>query len=219
MCGRYVSKEEAAIEREWNLRGGSGNPFRANYNAAPTQMLPIVRGDSDREKTLDLLRWGLIPSWSKDPSIGNRLINARAESVATKPAFRAAYKVRRCLVPARGYYEWKVTPRGKVPHFITTTDDSLMAFAGLWEHWKPAEGDAVESYTILTTEPNAFTREIHNRMPVILEPENFDEWLTAKEPARLLVPCSPDRLRAWPVSTRVNSPKNNDAELLDPIKT
>ncbi|MBI3918310.1 MAG: SOS response-associated peptidase [Betaproteobacteria bacterium] len=217
MCGRYVTKGEADIEREWNLRRGGGNPFRASFNAAPTQMLPAVRNDPGRGRTLDLLRWGLIPSWSKDPSIGNRLINARAETVATKPAFRAAYKARRCLVPARGCYEWKVTPAGKVPHFITTIDDSLMAFAGLWEHWKPVEGDPIESYTMLTTEPNTFARAIHNRMPVIVEPEDYDEWLTSKDPARLLVPCSPDRLRAWPVSTRVNSQRNNDAELVLPL--
>ena len=144
-----------------------------------------------------------------------RCINARADSVATKPAFRDAYRARRCLVPAAGYYEWKATPAGKVPHFITSPDGSLMAFAGLWERWKPAQGEPVESFTIVTTDSSM--TELHDRMPVILEAENYDEWLTAKDPARLLVACSRDRLRVYPVSNRISNVRNQEPELLNPV--
>lgn len=217
MCGRYVAPSEAEMERYAHFGGprSNPNPFPKTYNAAPTQRLPISRLVDDAP-VLSLARWGLIPSWAKDASIGSRLINARAETVATKPAFRAAYKSRRCLVPALGFYEWQATPRGKVPHFITSADEGLMSFAGLWEQWQPPEGQPVISYTIITTDANEFMAKLHNRMPVILEPETWRAWLTTPDPAPLLAPCSPDRLRAWPVSTRVNSPKNNDAQLIEP---
>lgn len=215
MCGRYVSPDQAAIERAWHIGRHNDSPFAGHYNAAPSQMLPIGRlvGGS---LAMDLARWGLVPAWAKDPAIGHRMINARAETVAGKPAFRAAFKSRRCLVPALGFYEWQATPHGKVPHYITTADGSVMAFAGLWETWRPAEGDPVVSYTILTTAANALVAGVHDRMPVILAPGDRQEWLTARDPARLLAPCPADRLRTWPVSTRVNSPRNDDETLIAP---
>lgn len=215
MCGRYVSPDQAAIEREWHVGRQDDQPFAANYNAAPTQLLPIGRR-IDGNRVLDLARWGLIPSWAKDPAIGNRLINARAETVAGKPAFRAAYRARRCLVPARGFYEWRRTPHGKQPHYITTADGSLMTFAGLWETWRAAAGETVLSYTILTTQANACVAAVHERMPVILDAAQGEAWLTEPDPAPLLVPCPADRLRLWPVSLRVNSPRNADPALIDP---
>jgi putative SOS response-associated peptidase YedK len=215
MCGRYVSPSQAEIERAWHIGRHNDKPFKVRYNAAPAQMLPIGRL-VDGSLAVDLARWGLIPSWAKDPAVGSRMINARAETVATKPAFRAAFRARRCLVPALGFYEWKAAPAGRMPYYITRADGGLMAFAGLWETWRAPGGEPVVSYTILTTDANAFMRKLHERMPVILEPGNHEEWLAAADPARLLAPCSADRLRAWPVSTRVNSPRNDDAALIEP---
>lgn len=165
---------------------------------------------------MELVQWGLVPSWAKDPKIGNRLINARAESVADKPAFRAAFRRRRCLVPADGYYEWQKRPGGKLPFLIHLPHDRPFAFAGLWEAWRPPGSDeSLYTCTVITTDANERTRPIHDRMPVILNPEHYNLWLDPKlqdasKLQPLLRPLESSELHADPVSTRVNSPRNDD---------
>jgi putative SOS response-associated peptidase YedK len=189
------------------------------YNIAPTQEIAAVRADGERGcRTLVSLRWGLIPSWAKDPSIGNRMINARAETVAEKPSFRNAMKRRRCLVLSDGYYEWqkKQGPKGpKQPFYFCLNDERPFAFAGLWESWKDPSGSRLESCTIITTEANTLTRPIHDRMPVILPADSYDHWLDptlhdAAELQPLLRSYPSEEMKAFPVSTLVNSPRNDD---------
>ena len=166
-----------------------------------------------------MVRWGLVPSWAKDEKMGARMINARGETVAEKPSFRSAVKSRRCLVPANGFYEWVRTPDGKQPHYIHFSDGRVFAFAGLWERWTKGEGGPLDTCTIITTTPNDLIANLHDRMPVILPPDHFSEWL---EPAPLtsaglqdlLVPHTADGMEAYPVSTYVNKPANDDSECI-----
>ncbi|MGI8740676.1 MAG: SOS response-associated peptidase [Gammaproteobacteria bacterium] len=213
MCGRYVTRDQAAIERYFNI---SSHQFRLTdrYNVAPSTTVPVVRS-IDGERIMSGMHWGLIPFWAKDKKIAYKTINARAETVATKPAFRAAYKARRCLLPASGFYEWKRNVEPKQPHFIHKHDSSPLAFAGLWETWKGAD-DTLESCTIVTTEANEMMAELHNRMPVILDPQDFDWWMTGKteEVGQLLAPCPSENLDAYPISRRVNNPRNEGPEIL-----
>jgi putative SOS response-associated peptidase YedK len=224
MCGRYVSKDQAAIERFWNLTRGGGDFFAARYNAAPTQRLPILRTHPERGPELVQLRWGLIPSWAKDTAIGSKMINARAETVASKPTFRAAFKRRRCLVPMAGFYEWQKTPAGKVPHFIQPLNAEMFAVAGLHEWWPGKDGaEPVETFTIITTEANEMMAKLHDRMPVILDERDREAWLDPKNDnteglQKLLAPCPSEEMRAYPVSTRVNSTRNEGAELIDKVE-
>lgn len=222
MCGRYVSPSEADIERVWNLVRG-GNPFPARYNAAPTLELPVIRAHPERGRELALLRWGLIPSWSKDPATGVKLINARADSIAAKPAFRSAFRRRRCLVPMAGFYEWQSTPAGKVPHFIRLLNSELFAVAGLYEWW-PGRDDAapIESFTIITCDANPLLTRLHNRMPAILDERDHDAWLAPSndDTGRLqamLAPYPADEMQATPVSARVNNVRNEGPELIAPV--
>ena len=218
MCGRYVSPDEAATERAWNLKRG-GEPFGPRYNAAPTQLLPIVRVHPERCRELALLRWGLIPSWAKDQSIGAKCINARAETIAEKPAYRAAFKRRRCFVPKAGFYEWQKTPSGKVPHFIYPLNTELFAVAGIYEWWPGKDGaESVESYAVVTTEANEMLARLHDRMPVILDEADYDAWLSPDNQdtaalKALLKPYPAEEMAAYAVSTRVNSVKNDDETL------
>lgn len=220
MCGRYVSPHNAAIERHWRIGRDNSNPFGARYNAAPTQLLPIHRNHPARGPELALLRWGLIPSWAKDASIGARLINARADTVAAKPSFRAAFKRRRCLVPMMGFYEWQKAGARKVPHYIHLPAAELFAVAGLYEYWAGTDGaDSIESYAIITTDANAVVATVHDRMPVILPERHYEEWLDpgnerADALQDLLRPYPADGMRAFPVSTRVNNVKNDDPALI-----
>lgn len=220
MCGRYQFSDtgkQIAGQLGAVLRGASSEP---RYNVAPTQHAPVVLQDHGG-RVLDMYRWGLIPFWAKDASIGNRLINARAETVADKPAFREAYRRRRCLVPASGFYEWQRTAEGKVPHWIHPADGGLLTFAGLWEEWRPEDAEPVRTYTILTTRANGFMRRIHDRMPVVLSPGERDAWLgpdaSTRDLEALLGPGPEDLLAAYPVSTRVNSPANDDPRLILPV--
>ncbi len=203
------------MERYFNVRP---HQFQLldRYNVAPSTNIPVIRL-IEGERVLSLMRWGLIPYWARDPKIGYKMINARAETVAAKPAFRSAYKARRCLIPASGFYEWKRNANPKIPHFVHRRDDSPMAFAGLWESCE-IENEIVESCTIITTTPNEMMAELHNRMPVILDPETFDWWMTGPrdEVGQLLVPCPSDELEAYPISRQVNNPRNEGPELLRP---
>jgi putative SOS response-associated peptidase YedK len=190
------------------------------FNIAPSQPVPVVRADEHGTRHLDQLRWGLIPSWAKDPKIGHRLINARAETVAEKPSFRAAFKRRRCLVAASGFFEWQATPAGKVPMYISHPSGWPYAFAGLWEHWQGDEGEPIESCVIITVPANNRLRSVHDRMPAILTDDAQTHWLSASTAPRdahsLLLPAPDSATNFWPVSSQVNNPAHQGAELLAP---
>jgi len=220
MCGRFAFYTPA--EAAAHLFGASAEQELApRYNIAPTQQAPVVRRHGDGARRLESLRWGLIPFWAKEPGIGNRMINARAETVAEKPAFRRAFRKQRCLVVADGFYEWQKTPGGKTPWFISLDAGRPFAMAGMWESWRESEDAApLETCTIITTRPNAMMSALHNRMPAILEGAAVDRWLDPgsgpDELVGLLDPVADDTLRAIAVSRRVNSPANDDAGLIDP---
>ena len=194
------------------------------YNIAPTQPVVAVRmggGPTGEGPELAELRWGLIPHWAKDPAIGARMINARAETVAEKPAYKAAFRRRRCLIPADGFYEWQKDGRRKQPFFITLPDDRLFALAGLWERWEGPDHSYIESCTVLTTEPNELVRPIHNRMPVIVSPEDYGLWLdptveNAATLAPVLRPYQAEPMQSHPVGPVVNNPRNDSPECLSP---
>jgi putative SOS response-associated peptidase YedK len=222
MCGRYTLKTPAADLAElFDVPEAPTLPFR--YNIAPTQSVPVVRavpGGQGRE--LVSLRWGLIPSWAQDPSIGNRMINARSDTASTKPSFRSAFKQRRCLVLADGFYEWQKQGSKKQPFYFQLRSGRPFAFAGLWEHWT-GEEEIIESCTILTTDANGVVRPVHERMPVILAPEHYQRWLDpqVKEPDAVqafLRPYPDEEMTAYPVGLHVNSPRNDDPLCVQPAK-
>ena len=194
----------------------------ARYNVAPTQDVPIVRFNPEtRERSLDVVRWGLIPNWAKDASVGYKLINARTEGIDRKPSFRSAFKSRRCLIPADGFYEWQKTPQGKQPYMVRLKGGGLFAMAGLWENWKNPEGQWVRTCTIITGEPNEVAAPIHNRMPVILDQGDYGKWLgeAAAEPRDLLALLRPypgERMAAYRIGTAVNNVRNDDPSLVQP---
>ena len=221
MCGRFTLRTPARdlVEIFELLREPELSP---RYNIAPTQRVAVVR-QSGKDREIAVMRWGLVPSWSKDPKAGPPLINARAETVATKPSFRTAFKRRRCLIPADGFYEWQkqADSKTKIPHYIRMSKDRAFAFAGLWECWHGSDAADLESCTIVTTEANNLMRPLHDRMPVILPEENFAEWLDPKnenvpELEALLRPYAPSELTAFPISTMVNSPRNERPECILP---
>ena len=214
MCGRFAfySPSEATAA----LFGASGSiDLQPRYNIAPTQDIAAIReGESGRELTT--LRWGLVPFWAKDPSIGNRMINARAETVAEKPSFRAAFRRRRCLVLADGFYEWRKEESGKTPYLISLASGEPFALAGLWEHWQAKESDeTIDSATLITTQANAFMQQLHHRMPVILEPTTVERWLAGDDQVLDEIVEVAPRLRAWPVNRRVNNARNEGEELIE----
>ena len=217
MCGRFT--QTFAWDQADLLLGLSGAPLnlRPRYNVAPSQEVAVVRADREGRRRLSMLRWGLVPAWSRDPRIGHKLINARAETAHTKPSFRAAFASRRCLIPADGFYEWKREGAAKQPWLIGMKDRAPFAFAGLWERW-PAPGggaEALETFTILTTAANEIVAPIHHRMPMILAPAAFGPWLAGAEVA--LGPHPPEAMTAWPVSACVNRPANDDPRCIEPI--
>ena len=220
MCGRYTHKLTwPQIVELYRLTGGADPPpeLHPRYNMAPTQMAPVIRqGAAGRE--FALMRWGLVPSWAKEASIGNRMINARSETAAEKPAFRAALRTRRCLVPANGFYEWQKTAGAKQPWWIGMKDDEAFAMAGLWEAWRdPGDGSSLLTFTILTTEANALLAPIHERMPVIIDPADYEAWLAGPAFAPLMKPFPADRMTAREVSTWVNSPAHDDPRCEAPL--
>ena len=222
MCGRYTFIAPApAVEQRFDAF--FTEPAPANYNAAPSQRLPIITNAAPGQ--IQLLSWGLVPSWSKDPTghgpaAGPKPINARAETLAEKPSFRQLLGRRRCLVLADSFYEWQATPAGKVPHRILLRDEQPFAFAGLWDEWLDrATGELHPTFTIITTAPNALMARIHNRMPVILPTRSaeqawLDDGLGLAAHQQLLVPYDAAAMRKYVISKRVNSPANNDADVL-----
>jgi putative SOS response-associated peptidase YedK len=224
MCGRYrLSRRKQIIEEHFD--SVSCEEERSpRYNVAPTQPVPVIR-QSPREpvRELSLMRWGLIPSWAKDASGAATMINARSETAATKPVFRDPMKFRRCLIPADGFYEWKRTGKEKQPYCFEVNDGELFAFAGLWDRWKDPSGQWIKSCSILTTTPNAVTSPVHDRMPVILDPGNYDVWLdpgmnNVEAASEMLRPYDAQLMRCYPVSTRINHAANDDAECSAPVE-
>ena len=229
MCGRFTQRLSWRELHELLGLIGPAQNVRPRYNVAPSQQIAVVRA-ADGGRRLSMLRWGLIPTWAKDPSIGYKTINARSETAHQKPSFRAAFKARRCLIPADGFYEWKREGKAKQPWLIELKEGAPFVFAGLWERWTVpaglaltgsladlAPGDALETCTILTTEANAALAPIHPRMPVILPADAYDPWLAGEA-----VPLSPypaEAMRAHPVSTLVNKPANDDARCVEPLES
>lgn len=224
MCGRYAMSVSAGeIEEVFDIRLPTRVPWEPSYNVAPTQKAPVVALDAAGERALRLHRWGLVPRWANDPSIGTRAINARADTVAEKPMFRDAFRSRRCLVPATGFYEWRKTADGKVPMFVHPTRLPLFAFAGLWEVWTPPDGgEGLRTFSILTGEPNELLSAIHDRMPVILPRAAWATWLdreTSADALRELLAARPAvSMRAHAVSALVNSPSHDGPELIEPVR-
>lgn len=226
MCGRFVRFSSMRILGEL-FQCPAPPEVPARYNVAPTQPLPVVRvlraGEGGVGREWAVVRWGLIPPWADDPSIGNRLINARAETAAEKPSFRNAFKKRRCLVPADGFYEWpKTAKKGpKQPYLIRLKSGQPFAFAGLWESWTSPDGEVIESCTILTTEANEALSAIHDRMPVIIAPEDYDRWLDPATPLEevqsLLRPYPAEEMERVAVSTLVNNPRHDAPECVEPL--
>jgi putative SOS response-associated peptidase YedK len=219
MCGRYsfTSPEEAMRQ----LFGYSNPPLNIpeRFNAAPTQDVPVVRKAQSGARELVMMRWGLVPFWADDPKIGNRCINARVETVATAPAFREAFRQRRCLVVADGFYEWKkVDRKTRQPYRFVLKDRAPFAMAGLWERWKRGD-ERIVSCTIITGPANDLVVPIHDRMPVILDPAVYQDWLDSKVGTEVLRPFPADRMAVYPVSTRVNSPANDDRALIEELRT
>ena len=222
MCGRYtLLASPEALQEQFGL--AEVPDLSPRYNIAPTQQVAAVRRPAGQQRReLVLLRWGLVPPWADDPAIGSRLLNARAETVADKPSFRPALRCRRCLILADGFFEWQAVNGKKQPHYFRLRDGRPFAIAGLWERWARGGDGAVESCTLITTEANELVRPLHDRMPAILPPEAYEVWLdpAVQHPATLrplLRPYEAGEMVACPVSTRVNSPRNDDAGCVQPV--
>lgn len=216
MCGRFAfyspSEATAAL-----FGATTSTEVVPRYNIAPTQFIAAVRRDEQEAPELAMLRWGLVPFWAKDPSIGNRMINARSETVAEKPSFRNAYKKRRCLILADGFYEWRKEGDGKTPYYISLADGSPFAFAGIWENWNSKESDeSLQSTAIITAAASDFMAQLHQRMPVVVRPEQADRWLAGDAELLSEVIDNSPEFRAWPVDRKVNNARNEDAALIDP---
>ncbi len=220
MCGRYSFAPDLKIVNEHYHITVGDNKIKANYNCAPTQLLPVISNDAPGN--LSLFRWGLIPFWAKDKSIGNKLINSRAETIAEKPSFRTSFKRRRCLVPADAFYEWRKDEhtKKKIPYRIFLKDQPLFSIAGIWDQWKSPEGETVRSFSIITTSPNELMAEIHMRMPVILPKDSESIWLESQDQSQLLEMLQPfpaKLMDAYRISDLVNSPRNNSEEIVQKL--
>lgn len=221
MCGRYALKTPVPeIARIINAENRTD--FRPSYNVAPTRVAPVCRLSSDSARELVPMRWGLVPHWAKSVDDRYRMINARAETIAGKPAFRTPFRHRRCLVPVDGYYEWKALGNRKQPYFIHMRDESPFFLAGLWDRWEMGDDGPLESFTIVTTEAGEVSAEVHDRMPVILDPEHHGQWLDTEmtsvaELEPLLGPYGSQGLALRPVSTYVNGPENNGPRCIEPV--
>jgi putative SOS response-associated peptidase YedK len=221
MCGRYTLIAEG---RQWQRKLGLQEEPRleARYNIAPSELIAIVRR-AHGGNHLAVVQWGLVPFWADDAKIAHRLINARGETAGKKPAFRAAMRYRRCLVPADGFYEWQETDSGKQPMYVRLAGGQVFAMAGLWESWESPAGEVRESATILTTEANALVERMHDRMPVIVEPEDYDRWLDPgmQKPEQVQDICRPypaEEMGAWPVCRAVSNPRYKGADCIQPLE-
>ncbi|HXS54113.1 MAG TPA: SOS response-associated peptidase [Usitatibacter sp.] len=214
MCSRYFLDADGNVIA-YTFRVPADERIRRRYNIAPSQEAPVVRAGQDGAREAAWLRWGLVPYWAKDPSIGSRMINARSETVMEKPAFREAFRSRRCAIPASGFYEWTGDAKHRVPHAITIEGRALLAFAGLWERWKDRDGKRLETYTILTTPANRFVSPMHDRMPAILADDDLEAWLcgSVEDAWRLIRPYPDEPMRERVVSRALNNPRNESPEL------
>lgn len=223
MCGRYRQSRRKQLIDEYFGSVSGEEEWEPRYNIAPTQHVPVIRQNPTQpRRALSLMRWGLIPSWAKSLS-GPPMINARSETAATTPAFRDPMKLRRCLIPANGFYEWQKTTAGRQPFCFEVDDGELFAFAGLWDRWKDQSGQWIKSCSILTTTPNTVTLPVHDRMPVILDPEGYDQWLDPRTTnieavSEMLRPYDARLMRCFPVSSRVNHVVNDDAACSTPVQ-
>jgi putative SOS response-associated peptidase YedK len=224
MCGRYrLSRRKKLIEEYFASVSGEED-WGPRFNIAPTQPVPVIRQNpKEPVRELSLVRWGLIPSWAKDSSVAAMMINARSETASTKPAFRDALKLRRCLIPADGYYEWSRMGKTKQPYCFEVNEGELFAFAGIWDHLRDTTGKVEETCSILTTTPNAVTSAVHDRMPVILDPDDYDLWLDSGmrdvgAASELLKPYDARLMRCYPISTRINHVANDDEECSAPVE-
>jgi len=223
MCGRYrLSRADKYVAEHFDI--ADEVEWSPRFNIAPAQRVAVVRQSPERPvRQFSAMRWGLIPFWAKDASVGYKMINARAETVADKPAYRESFKNRRCLIPADGFYEWKREGKTKQPYHFGMADDSIFAFAGIWDRWKNPQGEMIETCSIITTTPNALLLDVHDRMPVILHVDNYDLWLdpafkNAHDLREMLRPYEPMLMKRYPVSTRVNLVKNDDPECAAELK-
>jgi putative SOS response-associated peptidase YedK len=224
MCGRFRIARKKEILEAFDVDGALDDlDWVPRYNVAPGQEIAVVRQDkAEPVRCLSQMRWGLIPSWTNDPAIGYKMINARAETVATAPSFREPFRSQRCLIPADGFYEWVRSGKEKFPFCFTLMDEGVFAFAGIWDRWKMSQGQWIETCSILTTKPNRLVLDIHDRMPVILSRDMYDLWLDpgftkVDELQPLLKPYPADAMRRYRVSQRVNQVKNDDAECVAEI--
>jgi putative SOS response-associated peptidase YedK len=222
MCGRYrLSRSKELLAEHFDVE--PDDDWEPRYNIAPMQNVPVIRQHPEQPRRLNSrMRWGLIPFWAKDASIGFKMINARAETVATKPAFRESLRKRRCLIPADGFFEWRKNGKVKTPFCFTMADDSIFDFAGIWDSWRSPEGQTIKTCSIITTTPNALLIDIHDRMPVILPTDAHDLWLDpgfqkADAICGLLKPFDPNLMRRYEVSSRVNLVKNDDPACAEPV--
>jgi putative SOS response-associated peptidase YedK len=224
MCGRYRLSRRKQVVEEYFDADDWQDDWSPRYNVAPTQSIPVIRQHpKEPVRQLSLMKWGLIPSWAKEASGAAGMINARSETAATKPAFCDPLKLRRCLIPADGFYEWKKEGKTKQPFCVEVKEGELFAFAGLWDGWKDASGNWIRTCSILTTTPNAVTSPVHDRMPVILHPDSYDPWLdpgmqNVKAISELLKPFDARLMRRYPVSTRINHVANDDEECSRPVE-
>jgi putative SOS response-associated peptidase YedK len=223
MCGRVIQASgplKYAMVDGLDVRDARLDNYPRRYNGAPSQEFLIIRENHQTgERSLDLLKWGLIPYWCEDPKGGRKPINAKSETVATLPTFRDAYRKRRCILPVDGFYEWMATKGSKQPYAIAMKDRSPFGIAAIWENWKdPASAEYVRTFAVLTTPANELVGRIHNRMPAILKPADYGRWLSAEpDPRDLLAPFPAEPMAMWPISKRVNSPQNDDEELLKEV--
>lgn len=218
MCGRYVlSTRPEALAAHFGLDEYCDYPPR--WNIPPGTEIPVIRQSPEGRRVLHLLRWGLVPHWASDASIGQRLNNARAETVAEKPAFREAFRRRRCLIPADGFYEWKTMDGVKQPYYISLRSGQPLAMGGLWESWRAPDGSVLRTCAIVTTGPNGLMAAIHDRMPVIIAPEHWQTWLSgpADEAMPLLSPYPAEPMQAWPVHRRVSKATEDKPDLIEPL--
>jgi putative SOS response-associated peptidase YedK len=218
MCGRFALHDDPLKIAEY-FKAKSIDDFKPSFNIAPSSRIVTVTASDEHQRQLNTMRWGLIPSWSKDASIGNKLTNARAETVAEKPSFRSAFKTRRCIIPANGFYEWKLSEGKKQPWYISLKNEELLAMAGLWESWRSSEGEIISTCCVITTDANELMRPIHDRMPVLLDRHEWDVWLSPSEfsPEKLLPllkPHAPECMQAWPVTRDLNRVGLRDDEVL-----
>ena len=222
MCGRFIlTSPGRVLAAQFELQHEP--ELTPRYNIAPTQMVPVVRFDQETTvKQFEMLKWGLVPFWAKDASIGPGLINARCETLRQKPAYSAAFKSRRCLIPTNGFYEWMKEKEKKQPYFIRLADESLFAFAGLWEHWKGPDGSTIESCTVITTEANDLVRPIHDRMPVIIPRKDYDSWLNPEMLGQetfqsLFQPYPSSEMVFFPVNPKVNKATYENPDCIEPV--